>query len=879
MKNLIRILHFAFALLILNAAHAQFPDFEDYARQRESEFEQYKKEYEAFLNQMRQRYDEYVIQRDKEFTEYLNQRWESYQIFTGVRIDEKPKPVIMPRHEPQVEEPAARTLPVSREEVIMVERPAVEPELPSIQRHEPDRFPTRSLNLNFYGNRIRLTYDPAIMVRVPNTINNETIALFWTDASEANYNHLVNQLGEHRRQMNLNDWGYYMLVRNTAREIYTRSENGAVLLTWFLMNRSGYRARAAYYDNQAMLMLPSMHQIYEISYQVFDGIRFYLVEGDAPSVYTYDQDFPDAPRIMDMNINSPLNLGNVPTTRELTFDYGGETHSLEFAYCANTIKFYADYPQSQINVYFDSAVSPIAQESLAQNLMPLITDRQEADAANLLLRFTQTAFDYKTDKEQFGYEKFFFAEEVLHYPYSDCEDRSVLFAYLIRELLNLQVVGLEYDDHIATAVGFSRHPGGDYVVYNDEMYTVCDPTYINAPVGLTMPRYAEVEAIVIELDDSPHLGALAGSIWEQVYDFGGHRGGNRNDLVFDNMGNAYVTGFFRGEAEFGNFSLSSENETHGAFLAKFDYNGVLQWVRQPDSQRSAIAYHVALDPDQNIYFAGTFNDQVVFGRHDFAVEDYADVFLAKYDPSGRLQWAQRANLDTLNPANHFMFVTRFSLGGVHQGTDIYAENPDFNAFGIDFDKQGVVYLTGASFANTGMKVASMAYKTAEIFDPVVALKEENDRLLAQDYDRAIAGLFAAINLIKLENVVIPGAAAQQALDRYNPGFRRRAPTVYNAIANINFLKNEQGVVLITIEGGRSITIDYLRIRNNATIKVTEFSNGNTQLDVLSGLSVGRAIVWYDLNFVRLIRENGDMLFDYSRNNTQRTFNIEEDLFY
>lgn len=103
--------------------------------------------------------------------------------------------------------------------------------------------------------------------------------------------------------------------------------------------------------------------------------------------------------------------------------------------------------------------------------------------------------------------------------------------------------------------------------------------------------------------------------------------------------------------------------------------------------------------------------------------------------------------------------------------------------------------------------------------------------------------------------------------------------MYNAIANINFLKNEQGVVLITIEGGRSITIDYLRIRNNATIKVTEFSNGNTQLDVLSGLSVGRAIVWYDLNFVRLIRENGDMLFDYSRNNTQRTFNIEEDLFY
>ncbi len=879
MKNIVHFFAFLFASLILLPVHAQFPSFEEYSRQREAEFEQYKQEYEEFLNQMKQRYEDYVVQRDKEFTEYLNQRWEEYQIFTGQKAEEKPKPSIMPMHEPDADIPHERTLPVSEEEVVRLSRPVTEPELPAIQKPEPERFPTRTLNLTYYGNRISLTYDPALMVRVPNTIDNESIARFWTDASAANYNHLVNQLGDEKRRMNLNDWGYYVLVRNAARQIYTRSENGATLLTWFLMNRSGYRARAAYYDNQAMLMLPSVHDIYEVSFQVFDGIKFYLVEGEAPQVFTYDQDFPDAPRIMSMNIYSPLNLGNLIVTRELSFEYGGESYSLEFEYCANTVKFYADYPQSQINVYFDSAVSPIAQESLAENLMPLIADREELDAANLLLNFTQTAFDYKTDNEQFGYEKFFFAEEVLHFPYSDCEDRSVLFAYLIRELMNLKVVGLEYYDHIATAVNFTQHPGGDYVIYMDDRYTVSDPTYINAPVGLTMPKYADMTAIIIELDDSPHLGTLASSIWDQVYDFGGHRGGNRNDLVFDSMGNAYLTGFFRGNAEFGNFRLSSMNGTHGAFLAKFDYNGVLQWVRQPDQQKSAMAYHVALDHDQNVYFAGTFNEQMAFGNYRLAAEEYADVFIAKYNPAGRLQWAQRAGVDTINPGNQFMFVAKYDASGTHHGTDIFMENPDYNAYGINFDQQGMIYLAGSSFANTGMNVASMAFKTADIFDPVRALKEENDRLLDDNYDRAIAGLFAAINLVKLENVMIPGTAAQQALDRYNPGFRRRAPTVYNAIANINFLKNDQGVVLITVDGGSSITIDYLRIRDNATVKVTEFSNGNTQLDVLSGLSVGKSIVWYDLNFVRLLRDTGDLLFDYSRKNTQRTFNIEKDLFY
>ena len=47
-------------------------------------------------------------------------------------------------------------------------------------------------------------------------------------------------------------------------------------------------------------------------------------------------------------------------------------------------------------------------------------------------------------------------DEPLFYPYSDCEDHSVLFAYLVRELPGLEVIGLDYPGHVATAVRFSR---------------------------------------------------------------------------------------------------------------------------------------------------------------------------------------------------------------------------------------------------------------------------------------------------------------------------------------------------------------------------------------------------------------------------------------
>ena len=866
------------ALLIIPFAGIS-QTFEEFAKQRKADFEQYKTDYEQFISQMNQRYDDYVKQRDKEFTDYLNQRWHEYQVFAGLKPDDKPKPVVVPRHEPRETTPPPRVLPSKIPDVEPVSRPVPEPRLPAIQKTEPEKFPTRSIEYSFYGNRVALSYDPAMFVSIPASINNNAISKFWNDVSKSNYNHLVNQLGEYSRTMNLNDWGYYMLVKNTSQALYPRSENGATLMAWFLMNRSGYKARAAYYDNKAMLMLPAVNDIYEVSFQTFNGIKYYLIEGKAPQVYTYDKDFPDANRIMDMNINSPLNLGDAVATRSLKFNYGGQSHNISLDYCKNTIKFYQEYPLAQIQVYFNSAVSALAKESLAQTLMPLISGKSEFDAVSLLLNFAQTAFDYKTDDEQFGREKFFFAEEVLHYPYSDCEDRSVLFAYLVRELLNLKVIGLEYHDHIATAVRFSKDPGGDSFLFKGEKYTICDPTYINAPIGLAMPEYATATAQLLELHNTGHYGSLSEKIWNHIYASGGARAGNRQDIVFDPLGNAYVAGFFRGNAQFGNTRLSASRDTHGAFIAKYDFNGNLVWARQPDSQENATAYHVALDEDKNIYVSGTFRNEIAFGNSRFKTGGSPDVFIAKYNNNGNLLWAGKAAVDTLNPAMQFMFAAKYNKTGRHLGTDLYKENPNYTGYGISFDASGNIVLTGSSFTNTGMNVTAMSYESARDFDPVRSLKEENDRLVALDYNPVIAGLFAAINLIKMNNVVIPGTAAQEALDRYNPEFKKYAPTVYNSISRINFMKNDQGIVLITTQNARSITIDYLRISNNASVKITEFSDGNAQLDVLSGISVGKAIVWYNLNFVRLLKDTGDMLFDYASDNTQRTFNLKQDILY
>ena len=117
----------------------------------------------------------------------------------------------------------------------------------------------------------------------------------------------------------------------------------------------------------------------------------------------------------------------------------------------------------------------------------------------MLLNWVQTGFVYEYDDKVWGHDRAFFAEETLYYPYCDCEDRSILYSRLIRDLLNLDVALIYYPGHLATAVCFDQDVQGDAMIINGRKFIVCDPTYIGAPVGAQMPdlEYDKAQAIVL----------------------------------------------------------------------------------------------------------------------------------------------------------------------------------------------------------------------------------------------------------------------------------------------------------------------------------------------------------------------------------------------
>ena len=91
-------------------------------------------------------------------------------------------------------------------------------------------------------------------------------------------------------------------------------------------------------------------------------------------------------------------------------------------------------------VYADMPVDVAFAENTCQGLGSRIAPLSREDALNFLLHFTQSAFRYQTDGQQFGRERSLFPEETFYYPYSDCEDRAIFFSWLVRRLLKQEIV-------------------------------------------------------------------------------------------------------------------------------------------------------------------------------------------------------------------------------------------------------------------------------------------------------------------------------------------------------------------------------------------------------------------------------------------------------
>ena len=150
----------------------------------------------------------------------------------------------------------------------------------------------------------------------------------------------------------------------------------------------------------------------------------------------------------------------------------------------------------------------------------------------------------------------------------------------------------------------------------------------------------DVDVFVAKLDaDGKHL-------WSK--DFGDDREQRARAVAVDHLGNVVMTGFFRGEIDFGAGTpfVSAPEYRNDVFVSKLSPGGAHVWSRSYGGEIDGTdgehqnGESVAVNQDGDVYVAGSFTGAITFDGVQHDATDGQDIFLLKLDPAGERLWSK-----------------------------------------------------------------------------------------------------------------------------------------------------------------------------------------------------------------------------------------------
>lgn len=210
-----------------------------------------------------------------------------------------------------------------------------------------------------------------------------------------------------------------------------------------------------------------------------------------------------------------------------------------------------------------------------------------------------------------------------------------------------------------------------------------------------------------------------------------------NKVATDNVGNVYATGSFTGEIKLGSTTLVSSGKAD-VFIAKYDPAGKVLWARSLGGPEEDAGVGIAVDTSGNIYVTGSYVDTLTDGNIVIKGFGSKDIFLAKYNSIGGMSWIKRA-------------------GGVYEE----------NVADVCIDNQEHIIICGTF----GTYPASPTPDTALAYfenDTLFAYKGTELFIVKYDYSGNVlwskalggennTGIVGSINVDKYDNITIGGA--------------------------------------------------------------------------------------------------------------------------
>ena len=461
--------HFSLIFLFLSS-FAWAESFKDFKRTQAKAFSTYKDK------------------RDAAFNNYLKEQFQEYKAQMTPSLYETPKPKSITPSTAQKIKSVGPIVNIKLKPIVSVDSNVTKKsEIPAVSLKKQD------VNFNFFGTSLGFVVDDSVKDAKFYPQNQEGIANFFNAAAKSEYENIILKFSSIQNSMRLNDWGVYLLVTKFSQELYSNPDD-AKLMSWFIFNKLGYDVKVGLAAKQVRLMHYSKKSIYSTPSYTFSNKKFYLFshydKDRVGRLYSYKQSYPGATKAFDLSLKELPKFNTNVKNKSLWFKHGDEVFTTIYHYNQNLIDFMATYPQADYETFFNAPVDEMSYQTIARDIKKHIDGKKASEGLNFILNFVQNAFVYERDNQQFGREKVMFAQETLYFKKSDCEDRAILFSYLVKELFGYSVVGVKYKDHMATALYIPLE--GDSVKVGRKKYVIADPTYINSNIGQSMPKYRSV---------------------------------------------------------------------------------------------------------------------------------------------------------------------------------------------------------------------------------------------------------------------------------------------------------------------------------------------------------------------------------------------------
>ena len=375
---------------------------------------------------------------------------------------------------------------------------------------EEEIIPTYSdLPFAFFGTKMKVRVLDDFKYALPDC-DGETLSNAWKLLSTPRFNNTIRDCLELRSNYNMCDWAYVEMLQAMADAYLGKGTNEAVFFAAYIYCQSGYQMRLAKKVNKLYMLVASKQFMYNHYFFSIDGIDYFTLE-ELPYTERLEicnTNFQDESRLslfIPKSISLDSDMEKTKTVQSLRYD----DMSITVTVNKNLMDFYEQYPSSMVDgdfmtrwaMYANTPMDKDVQEQIYPVLRQKLGNYTQREGISRLLNMLQTGLKYGLDEDEWGEDRAFFAEETLYYPVCDCEDKSILFSHLVRELYGLNILLVYFPGHLLTAVRFDEDVEGNYCMYEGEKYVFCDPTYEGASIGRIYPEYLHEKPTVILLNN------------------------------------------------------------------------------------------------------------------------------------------------------------------------------------------------------------------------------------------------------------------------------------------------------------------------------------------------------------------------------------------